>query len=104
MGEVGGALSIYGGAKVTVNKLNASGAGKNNVSTGLNFSSVNLKGFVQINEIDLSYNSISKFNADGFAIGLLNLRNNQISTLNVTNLLASNLILVSNNMREITCS
>lgn len=59
---------------------------------------------MQFNEIDLSYNSISAFKADGFVIGILNLRNNQISALNATNLLATNLILVYNNMREITCS
>lgn len=104
VGEIGGALSIHGGGKVTVDKFSASGAGVNNISTGLNFTSVNLEGFVQFNEIDLSYNSISAFKADGFVIGILNLRNNQISALNATNLLATNLILVYNNMREITCS
>ena len=86
-GEIGGTLSINGGKKLTVNKLSASGSGINNVSTGLNFTSVNLEGFVQITEIDLSYNSISAFNADGFTIGILNLRNNQLSKLNVTYLL-----------------
>ena len=35
----------------------------------------------------MSYNSISAFNADGFTIGILNLRNNQLSKLNVTYLL-----------------
>ena len=104
MGEIGGALHINGGGKVTVNKLSASGAGVNGVSSGLKFTAINLEGFVKIAEIDLSYNSISSFKANGFAIGLLNLRNNQLHSLDATNLLATNLVLVANNLTEITCS
>ena len=103
-GEIGGAIFMNGGGKVTVNKLSGSGVGVNAVPSGLKFSSVNLYGFVRISEIDLSYNSIFAFDAGGFEIGLLNLRNNQLFDLDISYLFATNLVLVSNNLAEIICS
>lgn len=102
-GHLGGSLYISGGG-VTVKKFAGSGVGLNGVSTGLKFTGATLEDFAKITELDLSYNAITSFQANGFPIGTLNLRNNSLYGLNITTLFATKLILANNVIMNITCT